>query len=171
MAFSMSTRRLAPPYHRRERFSRPGWIPLLLGVTTLLAGCSKDYETAPVSGQVTLDGTPLANVGITFVPLAEDKQNPNIGPGSLAKTDEEGRFTLRTKEGGKGAVPTEHIVRMSLPVPKGGSGDDLAAPARTSSNLVLPRNAQDGTLHYTVPPEGTDQADFALTSDPKKRSR
>lgn len=142
-------------------------------LVVLLSGCSKDYETVPVSGRVTLDGQPVANVGLTFVPLAENKEKVNIGPGSLGKTDEEGRFTLRTVQGDKGAVPTDHIVRMELAVSGGGagSGDELAAPDRTPTKLRLPRSAQDGSLHYQVPPEGTDQADFDLTSDPKKRSR
>ncbi len=139
----------------------------------LLAGCSKDYETAPVSGQVTLDGKPLANVGLTFVPLAKDKQSPNVGPGSLGKTDEEGRFTLQTVEGDKGAVPTEHVVRMELASSASGSdgGDPLANPDRSPNKVELPKSAKDGTLHFTVPAEGTDEADFALTSDSKKRSR
>jgi hypothetical protein len=143
----------------------------LLILPSLVAGCGKDYETVPVSGRVTLDGAPLADVGITFVPLAENKQNPNIGPGSLGKTDAEGRFTLRTTEGDKGAVPTEHIVRMSMAVSAGmpEGGDDLATTAR-SGKSPLPRNAQDGTLRFTVSPEGTDQAEFDLKSGPAKQS-
>ena len=101
-----STREMQRPPFRR--------LASALLMTALLAGCSKDYETVPVSGRVTLDGQPLANVGLTFVPLAENKEKVNIGPGSLGKTDEEGRFTLRTVQGDKGAVPTDHIVRMEL---------------------------------------------------------
>ena len=140
----------------------------------LMAGCGKQaYETVPVSGRVTLDGKPLANVGITFVPLAVDKEKPNVGPGSLGKTDAEGNFRLHTTAGDDGAVPTEHIVRMSLAEPKskGGSQDELAAPARKATRSTLPRKAEDGTLRCKVPPEGTDQANFELVSDPVKRRR
>lgn len=165
------------PSSKSSDLPRRSNLPLAVVLVSCLLigaiGCSKDYETVPVSGRVTLDGNPLANVGITFVPLAEDKQDPNIGPGSLGKTDADGHFTLQTVEGDKGAVPTEHIVRMSAPVSQGGSGtgDELAAPARTEKKSELPRSAQDGTLRFAVPPEGTDQADFELTSDPASRSR
>lgn len=155
---------------RRTTLGRLGCVVLLC---CLLAGCGKEYEVAPVSGRVTLDGKPMADVGVTFVPLAKDKKKPNVGPGSIGKTDAEGRFTLKTVNGEEGAVPAEHVVRMSAASPPvgGQNGDELAAPSRTSGKSPLPRNAEDGTLHFVVPPEGTDKADFELKSEPRKRSR
>jgi hypothetical protein len=131
MNLSQSTSPLSFSTPRRRTTSKHrGGLALLLILPSLVAGCGKDYETVPVSGRVTLDGAPLADVGITFVPLAENKQTPNIGPGSLGKTDEEGRFTLRTTEGDKGAVPTEHIVRMSMAVLAGGQKVETTLPRR-----------------------------------------
>jgi hypothetical protein len=139
----------------------------------LLAGCSgRDYETVPVSGRVTLDGEPLTNVGLMFVPLAKDEDHPNIGPGSLGRTGDDGRFVLETVRGENGAVPTEHVVRISLATESDttGSKDDFtpegnieARPER--SGPKLPANASDGTLHFVVPREGTDQANFHLKSE------
>jgi hypothetical protein len=137
-----------------------------------MAGCSgKDYRTVPVSGRVTLDGKPLADAGLIFVPLAKDRDNPNVGPGSLGRTDAGGRFTLQTVYGETGAVPAEHVVRISLASKQDAeeSPDDLtpegnieAAPA--PRRLELPPSAVDGSLHFEVPPEGTDQANFDLAS-------
>jgi hypothetical protein len=138
----------------------------------LFAGCSGEgYETVPVSGRVTLDGQPLADVGLIFVPLAKDRDNPNVGPGSLGRTDADGRFTLQTINGEKGAVPVEHVVRMSPASNQGvvSSPDDFtpegnieAKPA--ARQLELPPEAADGSLRFKVPRQGTDQADFDLVS-------
>lgn len=144
----------------------------LLLLFPLLAGCrSQEYEVVPVSGQVTVDGKPLPDVGIVFVPLAKGRDNPNIGPGSLGRTDADGRFTLQTVHGDKGAVPTEHVVRMA-PAPNQGDldspeglvpeGSNVPEPAPRAS--ALPRQALDGSLRFQVPPQGTDQANFDFVS-------
>ncbi len=156
---------------RRQRRATTCFVGAAI-VSFLLAGCGGEgYTTVPVSGRVTLDGSPLADVGLVFVPIAKDKDNPNVGPGSLGKTDAQGRFTLQTVNGEDGAVPTEHVVRMSL-APDASevqSPDDAVPEApvaspRSSRKLSLPRHARDGSLHFQVPSEGTDQADFDLVS-------
>jgi hypothetical protein len=143
---------------------------VLAALLCLLAGCGgRDYETVPVSGSVTLDGKPLPNIGVMFVPLAQNADNPNVGPGSLGRTDEEGRFTLQTARGEKGAVPTEHVVRLSIAdaaepneadfTPEGDLGRKPNRPV-----VKLPASAGDGSLRFKVPSEGTDQANFDLES-------
>ncbi len=148
----------------RFPFARLAAVAFVLA--PLLTGCGgKDYRTAPVSGRVTLDGRPLADVGITFVPLAKDRKDPRVGPGSLGRTDAEGRFSLKTVEGDRGAVPAEHVVRMSMAeAPRGQAGGDGLALPQAAARTPLPRAARDGTLRFTVPPEGTDEADFELVS-------
>ena len=60
-------------------------VPLLLAV-----GCSgPGFDFVPVSGRVTKNGQPLANVRVTFQPEGE-----NPGPGSAGTTDADGRYTL-----------------------------------------------------------------------------
>src|SRR5262245_32981152 len=82
-------------------------------VALLALGCGGEpYQLAPVSGRVTLDDVPLANVHVNFQPMAADTNNP--GPGSYGKTDADGRYELRVVlTGKKGAVVGKHQVRIS----------------------------------------------------------
>jgi hypothetical protein len=71
-------------------------------------GCRRDgLELAPVEGVVLLDGSPVADAGVTFAPV-----DGKLGPPAFAATDEEGRFTLVTANR-PGAVIGEHRVAIS----------------------------------------------------------
>src|SRR5438477_9754865 len=85
---------------------------LILGVLVSgAAGCgSSPFETAPVSGKVTLNGQPLAEARISFQPIGSEKEQ---GPGSATTTDAEGKFILTTAEGHRGATVGKHQVRIS----------------------------------------------------------
>jgi hypothetical protein len=77
--------------------------PVALLVALLAAGCGGG-NTHPVSGTVTIDGTPLAarNGLVTFVP---DKAKGNVTQDEPAGTvDDRGRYTLYTN-GRRGAPP------------------------------------------------------------------
>jgi len=64
----------------------------------LITGCGSDGpELIPVSGTVTLNGTPIDEVVVTFVP----KQ---AGKPAMGLTDEQGRFSLSTTEVDDGAA-------------------------------------------------------------------
>ena len=128
----------------------------------LLSGCGGDsLEVAPVSGKVTLDGRPIANVRIFFQPTADGAETFDVGPGSYGKTDAEGRFTLQlVGEDRPGAVPGKHGVRMTTVQEEGIPDDASAGP----SESVLPPACRDGSLQFEVPPSGTEQADFDLKS-------
>jgi hypothetical protein len=132
-----------------------------LAYCLLLCGCGggESYDLAPVSGQVTLDGKPLANVRVGFQP-ASGEAAP--GPGSAGVTDADGRYTLQVVSASskKGAVPGKHIVRMNL-IAEEDSADDVDASMSSS----LPPQAVNGSLTYDVPADGTDAADFDLTSN------
>ena len=73
----------------------------------LLAGCvgSDGPELAIVSGIVTLDGSPLKEAFVTFV--------PESGRPSYGGTDETGYYELVYTEAKRGAVPGSHTVRVS----------------------------------------------------------
>ena len=122
-----------------------------------LNGCGSD-NVVPVSGRVTLDNKPLDGVSLTFVPRAESTDGLNVGPGSMGKTDAEGRFTLKTVDGRDGAVIAKHVVRISPAIDPDATPDD---PGK-ASKLVLPKSADNGSLTFVVPEGGTDQADFEL---------
>src|SRR5688572_26123076 len=79
-------------------------------------GCSGGNQIAPVSGGVTLDGKPLADVRIALQPGAtgDTAGRAELGMGSYATTDSEGRFTLRTADtDAAGAVVGSHRVVIS----------------------------------------------------------
>lgn len=134
---------------------------LVLALGCLLhCGCGgRGYQLAPVSGRVTLDNKPLADVVVNFQPRQEGNATP--GPGSFGKTDAEGRYWLRTIEEPPvdGAVVGKHIVTIRASLEKTLTTDESVAPP-----VILPQEATNGSLSLVVPPEGSEQADFKLTS-------
>ena len=86
-------------------------LPLLALVSVSLVGCGAGdpFALAPVSGTVTIDGLPAANVVVTFTPAANDS-TAIVGPFSSAVTDDQGKFTLKSKQGSLGAVVGQHSV-------------------------------------------------------------
>jgi hypothetical protein len=134
-------------------------VAAFLGVLSALGCDSKPYGFAPVSGTVTLDGQPVSDVRVTFQPTGRDTQNP--GPGSSAFCDASGFYELETVRGDPGAVPGPHTVRILNPEPHTASSDDSTAPPRKE---LIPRHYEEGVLSFDVPPEGTDAANFELTS-------
>src|SRR5262245_49500081 len=88
---------------------------------SLVGGCgsSAEYELAPVSGVVTLDGKPVPYTQVVFIPQATGGST-NPGPGSAAACDDQGHYQLKTVRGEDGAVVGTHSVRISSlgPPPK-----------------------------------------------------
>ncbi len=125
----------------------------------VFSGCGgDDVPTAPVSGRVTMDGKPLANVSVTFQPAVESK---NTGGGSFGKTDADGRYTLEfVASGDSGAVVGQHRVSISTPPPPEAQTDD----AFLFTDPIPARYNSASTLTVEVFADGTEKADFALTS-------
>jgi hypothetical protein len=78
---------------------------LLLPLIVCLWGCSRGdgLTIAPVEGKIVMNGQPLPNVGVTFLPNG-------AGPSASGNTNELGEFKLRTAEPGDGAVVGGHKV-------------------------------------------------------------
>ena len=113
-------------------------LSLCCVLTTLPAiGCLGDgFALAPVTGTVTFDGTPVADLTITFSPKStEDKPTP--GPFSTATTDSEGKFTLVSRAGKPGAVIGPHRVTIRLPA------DATSAKLRDANDRVKDLRAAD----------------------------
>lgn len=140
-----------------------GYCLLLTGYCLLLLGChTRDYEVAPVSGRITLDQKPVEGIHVSFQPEAAGKEALNPGPGSFGVTDAEGRYRLELVEPRRsGAVIGTHRVRFAL-LSENAAIDDVGGPFRSR----LPSKYRDGSVTFTVPPEGTDQANFDLVSQP-----
>ena len=81
-----------------------------------LAGCGKSNEPhfVPVSGNVTLDGTPVHGARIEFLP---DTEKGTDGPASFAELDENGDFVLESVGGKQGAIVGHHKVTIKCPEP------------------------------------------------------
>lgn len=132
-----------------------------------LAGCGGGgSQSVPVSGTVTLDGKPIADVRVSFQPLAAmlEKKGPNSkdsGVGSFATTDKDGRYVLQLSDSDKkGAVVGHHLVRFSdkLAESNEDAGTTKAPKAR------FPGRYSSDPLSFEVKPDGTDQANFDLNS-------
>lgn len=146
-----------------------GMLVLCLPLTAGCGGGASGPPLAKVTGVVTLDGNPVEGATISFVPKGE-------GAMSLALTDPEGKFAMRTAAGKEGAVVGDHTITVSLSVTTGGgatgSADDLAppqsfeggAPAEAPKTLFLvPEKYGSPTtsgLTVTVPSGGL--SDYAV---------
>ncbi|MCC6508174.1 MAG: carboxypeptidase regulatory-like domain-containing protein [Pirellulaceae bacterium] len=119
----------------------------LIGVVSLnLVGCGTGSGPIPVKGKVLLDGKPLPDASISFVPQQEGRQ-------ATGTTDAEGQFVLSTIDPRDGAMPGKYKVTISqnLPVeetPTGLSADEAmlaaakaaAKPKAKSSGPQLPED-------------------------------
>jgi len=166
---------------------------VVLFMISLLLGCGSggDFTVVPVSGLVTMDGTPAAGVKLSFSPLPLE-DNPNPGPYSTGVTDENGEFTLKTRYDNAGAVTGPHQVfftyvtskemqrkiaeaesRVEEETAKGNSS--AAAKAKKELQKLNGSLANDGVMpgryagregiKFEVPSGGSDDVKFELTSD------
>lgn len=122
----------------------------------LLAGCGDSQPT--LTGVVTLDGAPLANGNISFLPAGE-------GAGASATIGPDGAYDVRTGSV-RGLAPGEYVVTVSAngpPITKRGS--DLPLPGK----LLTPKKystSRTSDLRATVQP-GENTLNFELTSNAK----
>jgi len=82
---------------------------LCLLLVLFLPGCGNRIPVTPVTGTVTLNGEPVENAMVTFIPDASS------GTVATATTDKEGRYVLKTYIGDKtafGAFPGGYKVTV-----------------------------------------------------------
>jgi hypothetical protein len=127
---------------------------LVLGA---IAGCSRiPADVVPVSGQVTLDGQPLAGATVTFQPIRSPADEKVVSGGSVGYTDSAGRFELRLIDPDvPGAAIGKHTVTITTATT---SSDDAARP----QGERVPASWRDASKTFEVPPQGTKAADLAL---------
>ena len=124
-------------------------------VSFTCAGCgpSSDVDKVVVTGRVTLDGQPIPNGEIRFIPDAGT--NGPISGGPI----KDGVY----KAAGRGGVPIgEHVVEIRAYRASG--GPQAAANEGGPAEQYLPANYNDQTtLRATIDPS-TETQDFELTS-------
>jgi len=98
---------------------------LFLLVVSFLCGCGKKLDVTVVTGTVTVDGQPMEEIKIVFVPSDE------TGLAAFGTTDASGKFRLSSpsRPVGSGAKPGEYIPTFSKEeLVSTASGDQGQAP-------------------------------------------
>jgi hypothetical protein len=109
-----------------------------------------------VTGRVTLDGEPVEGAKVIFIPSRLRNDEGFIEPVSTGLTDVDGRFSLTTSDGKRGATSGLHRVLVSKSA--AGSGTDSAdsAPLRREPSLLatpagtVPGNSKSGSLELAL---------------------
>ena len=131
-----------------------------LSSVLIVTGCGSRTSVAPVSGTVTLDGQPLANVHVAFQPVATSG-NTNVGTGSYGMTDSSGNYSLRQADTDRpGAVVGQHRVEINYKV----EADDRDPKTRPPPKSLPPRYNRESQLQFQVERGGAKAANFELKS-------
>ncbi|MBN9121092.1 MAG: carboxypeptidase regulatory-like domain-containing protein [Planctomycetes bacterium] len=105
----------------------------LLGVV-LAAGCAgSGTAPVPVSGELKLDGKPLAGAVVTFQPQAPG------GKAASGTVGADGTFRLTTDSPGDGAAPGKYKVVVQPPAEGGATPFDPPGKAATRPKSVGPK--------------------------------
>ena len=90
---------------------RTVWAGIVPMMMLVLVGCgSNGPKLYKVVGKVTMDGKPLKNAEVRFLPIPHGKER--VRPSS-AITDENGNYLLEYSSRRKGALPGEYQVYIS----------------------------------------------------------
>ena len=122
-------------------------------------GCGSGLELAPVSGRVTMNGQPVTQGEITFV--------PHDGPPAMGTISADGTFQLTTLEAGDGAVLGQH--QVTIMATKVGSGslaptsfEQELQGAQAGGKMLIP-----GTVTWLVPEKYSRLQTSDLTAEVK----
>lgn len=113
------------------------FILTLLVVLVVTVGCKpstrRNLPVEFVEGVITMDGAPLGEASVQFIPKAEKAGNEPAG----GYTDAAGKYTLSSMNGdpGEGALPGEYDVfiskTISVPIPGATHEEGDAPPEET----------------------------------------
>jgi len=137
-------------------------LSVLLATLIGCGGGANLPDTVPVSGTVTLNGQPLANASVAFVPTGTTG-----GEGGYGTTDQDGRYELAYLKGGSGVPVGDYRVVISKRAMPDGSDvvdESDVAPMDSPAREVLPprySNEQHSRLSATVS-DGDGSFDFDL---------
>ena len=132
------------------------WAIVLLGCLAIPVGCGKSGpDLGQVTGKVTLNGKPLADASIEFIP---EKGRP-----SMATTDAGGQYELVYTADRPGALPGKHTVRITTGRP-GYEGEGGQGGQEARDEVVPPKYNSASELAREVKP-GSNTIDFKLESE------
>ena len=161
----MSSRAL-PARPRRLRVAE---TLVAIGTLTALVGCGRSefqglkQRTFPVTGEVRLDGRPLAGATVVFKPVDASAFKWREQP--QARSDAEGRFTVFTYAAGDGAPAGEYRVGVAV---VGSSDDEGGDQVRFDPAAAKPHprfgDATTSGLTATVGTSATVLPPFELSS-------
>lgn len=137
-----------------------------LSCALLLPGCGgkKTLKTEGVTGTVTLDGTPLAQCFVYFVPDGTD------GNQAVGVTNDAGQYALQTSQGaaGAGTTPGNYKVFFSHEVvvqPAETNSDNEVVKEEVTKSDLPEKYLKAETSGFTANVvKGDNTFDFALTS-------
>lgn len=130
-------------------------VSLLLGA--LVSGCGEEGpDIAYVTGQIKMDGEPLPNATVVFIPMSG-------GRPAGARTDENGEYELNFGSGRQGAMLGENKVRITtLSDPM----EDEEGNMMPGSPEKVPMQFNTATeLRFTVEPGKENIANFDISSE------
>lgn len=126
-----------------------------MAVSLFATGCgSSGPEIAYVAGRVTMDGKPLANATVVFI--------PENGRPAGARTDADGKYVLNFTEGRRGAIPGKNSIRIMTVREASQDKDGKAIPG--SKETIPNRYNSASELSFTVEPKKKNVANFDLQS-------
>lgn len=125
----------------------------------LTSGCGQSGPSmAPAKGRVTLDGQPVSDAAVAFMPVGG-------GPMAVGKTNAQGVFVLETTNK-TGAVVGEHTVSIIKLLETGYNEDGTIGPGGIKTQWLVPRKysrAENSGLTATVG-KGDAEHVFELSS-------
>lgn len=128
--------------------------------TNFLMGCGTGGpEIASVEGTITMDGKPLVNAMVLFIP-------PEGRPAG-AKTNAEGKYVLNFSGGRKGTMPGLNKIRISTQ--SEAFTDDSGKTYPASKETIPEQYNQLSKLEFQVEPGKKNIADFQLESKGRVR--
>lgn len=143
---------------------------IAVAVLAITTGCGDSkFKFAPIEGSVTLDGQPITNARVVFMPQSRTDDG-EAGPYSGGETDAEGHYSLASTDDTPrpGAVVGPHRIVIS-------TKRSHRHPTELDTEVIdspetIPAvytNYRLTPLTFDVPAGGSTSADFSLESQAK----
>lgn len=133
------------------------WI-IAASLCLLVSGCGggNGLETAPATGQVTLNGQPLPYGAVSF--------RPKAGSPATGEIQADGSFTLTTYRNGDGAIVGAHEVLVSATEAHAGTAKpvDPGMEAPIPKSLIPEKYASFSTSGITAEVKPGEQNHFVI---------